>query len=134
VKEFIAGIFREASPYSGAGSTTLSAIDLLKQAEKKLDTEIRGQPRVRIELLTLIGESLMALGDLDAAEPVLDRAAKEAREALDEFDAMAVASHCCGRRCTAFAVAPRRHAPNSTASFPRSAPIRLPSRWTWQSH
>jgi len=90
VKEFIAGIFREASPYSGAGSTTLSAIDLLKQAEKKLDTEIRGQPRVRIELLTLIGESLMALGDLDAAEPVLDRAAKEAREALGEFDAMAV--------------------------------------------
>ena len=37
VKEFIAGIFREASPYSGAGSTTLSAIDLLKQAEKKLE-------------------------------------------------------------------------------------------------
>ena len=90
MKEFIAGIFREASPYSGAGSTTLSAIDLLKQAEKKLDTEIGGQPKVRIELLTLIGESLMALGDLDAAEPVLDRAAKEAREALDEFDAMAV--------------------------------------------
>ena len=90
VKEFIAGIFREASPYSGAGNTTLSAIDLLKQAEKKLDTEISGQPKVRIELLTLIGESLMALGDLDAAEPVLDRAAKEARQALDEFDGMAV--------------------------------------------
>ncbi len=90
VKEFIAGIFREASPYSGAGSTTLSAIDLLKQAEKKLGTEIGGQPKVRIELLTLIGESLMALGDLDAAEPVLDRAAKEAREALDESDGMAV--------------------------------------------
>ena len=51
VKEFIAGIFREASPYSGAGSTTLSAIDLLKQAEKKLNTEIGGQPKVRIELL-----------------------------------------------------------------------------------
>ena len=90
VKEFIAGIFREASPYSGAGSTTLSAIDLLKQAEKKLNTEIGGQPKVRIELLVIIGESLMALGDLDAAEPVLDRAAKEAGQALDEFDAMAV--------------------------------------------
>ena len=32
----------------------------------------------------------MALGDLDAAEPVLDRAAKEAGQALDEFDGMAV--------------------------------------------
>jgi serine/threonine-protein kinase len=90
VKEFIAGIFREASPYSGAGSNALSAIDLLKQAEKKLDTEIGGQPKVRIELLMLIGESLMALGDLDAAEPVLDRAANEARQALEEFDSMAV--------------------------------------------
>ena len=36
VKEFIASIFREASPYSGAGTTTLSAVDLLKQAEQRL--------------------------------------------------------------------------------------------------
>ena len=90
MKEFVARIFREASPYSGAGSTSLSAIDLFKQAEKKLGSGIAGQPKVRIELLALIGESLMALGDLDAAEPVLDRAATEAREALDECDGMAV--------------------------------------------
>ena len=90
VKEFIAGIFREASPYNGAGTTTLSAIDLLKQAEKKLGDDIAEQPVVRIELLTLIGESLMALGDLDAAEPVLNRAQSEARQSLAEFDLMAV--------------------------------------------
>ena len=90
VKEFVAGIFREASPYNGTGTTTLSAIDLLKQAEKKLGANITGQPRVRIELLTIIGESLMALGDLDAAEPVLNRAEAEARKSLDEFDGMAV--------------------------------------------
>jgi serine/threonine protein kinase/TolA-binding protein len=90
VKEFVASIFREASPYSGAGTTTLSAIDLLKQAEKKLGADITEQPKVRIELLALIGESLMALSDLDAAEPVLNRAATEARQALDEFDGMAV--------------------------------------------
>lgn len=84
VKEFIASIFREASPYSGAGTTTLSAVDLLKEAEQRLGRSIAAQPEVRIELSTLIGESLMALGDIDAAEPVLNRAAAEAQEALGE--------------------------------------------------
>lgn len=84
VKEFIASIFREASPYSGAGTTTLSAVDLLKEAEQRLGRSIAAQPEVRIELSTLIGESLMALGDIDAAEPVLNRAAAEARQALGE--------------------------------------------------
>ncbi len=84
VKEFVASIFREASPYSGAGTTTLSAVDLLKEAEQRLGRSIAAQPEVRIELSTLIGESLMALGDIDAAEPVLNRAAAEAQEALGE--------------------------------------------------
>lgn len=84
VKEFIASIFREASPYSGAGTTALSAVDLLKEAEQRLGRSIAAQPEVRIELSTLIGESLMALGDIEAAEPVLDRAAAEARQALGE--------------------------------------------------
>lgn len=90
VKEFVASIFREASPYSGTGTTSLSAVDLLKQAERKLGSGFAEQPRVRIELLALIGESLLALGDLDAAEPMLDRAATEARQTMDERDAMAV--------------------------------------------
>jgi serine/threonine-protein kinase len=84
VKEFIASVFREASPYSGGGTTSLTAVDLLKQAEKKLGSSIAEQPEVRIELSTLIGESLMALGDVDAAEPVLNRAATEAHEVLGE--------------------------------------------------
>ncbi|HEU4778285.1 MAG TPA: tetratricopeptide repeat protein, partial [Steroidobacteraceae bacterium] len=87
---FVASIFREASPYSGTGTTSLSAVDLLKQAEKKLGSGFADQPGVRIELLALIGESLLALGDLDAAEPMLDRAANEARQALDDRDAMAI--------------------------------------------
>ncbi len=48
------------------------------------------QPEVRIELSALIGESLMALGDIDAAEPVLDRAALESRRALGERDGQTV--------------------------------------------
>lgn len=90
VKEFVAGIFREASPYSGTGTTSLTAVDLLKQAEKKLGHGFTDQPKVRIELLALIGESLLALGDLDAAEPILDRAATEAAATLGVRDGMAV--------------------------------------------
>jgi len=82
VKEFIAGVFREASPYSGTGTTTLSAVDLLKQAETRLGASFAEQPAVRVELSTLLGESLMALGDADAAEPILNRAVREAQSSL----------------------------------------------------
>ena len=82
VKAFITRIFSEASPYSGPGTTSLTAVDLLKQAEARLGTSFTSQPEVRIELSTLIGESLMALGDADAAEPVLQRTTDEAVRTL----------------------------------------------------
>jgi tetratricopeptide (TPR) repeat protein len=49
-----------------------------------LGTSITEQPEVQVELSTLIGESLMALGDIAAAEPVLNRASTEARQVLGE--------------------------------------------------
>ena len=45
---------------------------------------------MRIELSTLIGESLMALGDIDAAEPMLNRAAAEAHQNSGRSHEMAV--------------------------------------------
>jgi eukaryotic-like serine/threonine-protein kinase len=82
VKEFVAAIFREASPYDGSGKQQLTAVDLLKQADKKLVSTLAGQPAVRIELSNMIGESLIALGDIEAAEPVVARAVAEAASAL----------------------------------------------------
>ncbi|MEO8061916.1 MAG: serine/threonine-protein kinase [Pseudomonadota bacterium] len=82
VKAFITRIFSEASPYTGPGTTSLTAVDLLKQAEARLGTSFIAQPEVRVELSTLIGESLMALGDADAAEPVLKRTTDEAVRTL----------------------------------------------------
>jgi eukaryotic-like serine/threonine-protein kinase len=82
VKNFVAAIFREASPYDGSGTQALTAVDLLKQADKKLDAALAGQSSARVELSNMIGESLMALGDLAAAEPVIARAVAEAGPAL----------------------------------------------------
>ena len=82
VKDFVAAIFREASPYDGSGTRQLTAVELLKQADKKLDAALAGQSGARIELSNMIGESLIALGDMDAAEPVIARAVAEAGAAL----------------------------------------------------
>jgi tetratricopeptide (TPR) repeat protein len=90
VKEFIANIFREASPYNGGNTGALTAIDLLKQAEARLAPSFTDQPAVRVELATLIAESLAALGDIDAAEPILNRTAAEAQRNLGPTHEMTI--------------------------------------------
>ena len=82
VKDFVAAIFREASPYEGSGTKELTAVELLKQADKKLEGVLAGQIGARIELTNMIGESLLALGDVAAAEPVISRAVAEAEQSL----------------------------------------------------
>jgi len=90
VKEFIAGIFREASPYNGGSAAALTAVDLLKQAEARLAPSFTDQPAVRVELAALIAESLVALGDNDAAEPILERTAVEAQKNLGPTHEMTI--------------------------------------------
>jgi serine/threonine protein kinase len=75
VKEFLASTFRDADPYQGTGRA-LAVTDLLKQARARVDT-LGARPELRVELLTLIGSSLLNLEDFDAAE-------RAAQQALDE--------------------------------------------------
>ena len=75
VKEFLASMFRDADPYQGSGKS-LAVTDLLRQARARVDT-LKARPELRVELLTLIGTSLLNLEDLDAAE-------QAARQALEE--------------------------------------------------
>ncbi len=75
VKEFLASTFRDADPYQGTGQA-LAVTDLLKQARARVDT-LGARPELRVELLTLIGSSLLNLEDFDAAE-------RAAQQALDE--------------------------------------------------
>ncbi|MBS0445325.1 MAG: serine/threonine protein kinase [Proteobacteria bacterium] len=82
VKRFVVGILNDASPYGAGDLGQVTAIDLVKQARQRLADARISDPAVRIELANLIGESLLSLGDLDAAEPVLQGAADDARRHL----------------------------------------------------
>jgi serine/threonine-protein kinase len=75
VKEFLASMFRDADPYQGTGATR-GVADLLRQAHERVGT-LGARPELRVEILSLIGSSLLNLEDLDAAESI-------ARQALDE--------------------------------------------------
>jgi len=81
VKEFIASIFRNADPYTGEGEV-LSAVDLLKQAKQSVDEAFEGRPALRVELLNLIGGSLLNLDDYATGNSVLEQAVQEASEML----------------------------------------------------
>ena len=81
VNEFIASIFRDADPYEGSGKT-LTAADLLKQAKARIDRTLKNRPELRVELLNLVGRSLLNLQDTDAAEGVIVQALEEANRSL----------------------------------------------------
>ncbi|MFI5006430.1 MAG: tetratricopeptide repeat protein [Solirubrobacterales bacterium] len=89
VKAFITSIFRDADPYKGQGKA-LSANDLLKQAKDRIDRVSPARPELRVELLNLVGSSLMDLGDTEAAESALQQAVKEAGKALGPDDPQAI--------------------------------------------
>jgi tetratricopeptide (TPR) repeat protein len=82
VKEFITSIFEDVDPYLRTGDG-LSAVDLLKQAKAKIDGSGALSAELRVELLNVVGSSLMSLEDFDAAEPVLLQAVKTSGESLD---------------------------------------------------
>ena len=80
VKDYLAGIFREASPYGGVGRS-LSAVELLQRAHADLERIGEKRPEFRVELLNLLGTTLLDVGDPDSAERVATEARTEA-EAL----------------------------------------------------
>ena len=73
VKEFIASVFREADPTQGAGKV-LSAVELLRQAERRLHDRSDADPAMQVELLAIIGESLFGLQENADAARVIDQA------------------------------------------------------------
>ncbi len=85
VKAFIASIFASADPYAGGGKAT-TAIDLLKQARARLERSTIDDARSRVELLALIGQSLLMLQDIDDAEAAVLLAVDEGRQRLGPDD------------------------------------------------
>jgi serine/threonine-protein kinase len=81
VKDFIAGIFTDADPYGGQGKT-VSAVELLQKAKGEIDRISGSRPDLRVELLTIVGSSLVSLGDLESAEAVARQAVEEGTRGL----------------------------------------------------
>jgi serine/threonine-protein kinase len=84
VKDFITAMLREASPYHRADTPAVTALDLVHSAEKRLakTSGLRGE--VHAELAAVIVESLITLGDNEAAAVAVDRALPQAQRALGE--------------------------------------------------
>ena len=85
VKEFIAGIFRDADPYGTSGSVP-NAVDLLTRARAKIESDLAGRPELQVELLGIVGWSLHNLQDLDGAEAATRALLAEARRSLPPDD------------------------------------------------
>jgi eukaryotic-like serine/threonine-protein kinase len=86
VKEFISSIFRDADPYSSGKGEVPTVLDLLKQARARIDSSFADRPELRIELLNLVGDSLLNLQENDAAEEVVKQAVEVGRSALGAED------------------------------------------------
>jgi serine/threonine-protein kinase len=81
VKNFIASVFQRADPYRG-GLASTRAVDLLKQASGRIDEIPAHRVATRVELLTLLGDTLLLLQDTAGGEPVVARALDEAMRGL----------------------------------------------------
>jgi eukaryotic-like serine/threonine-protein kinase len=82
VRDLVVTIFRDASPYTGGAGRALSAADWLKQIKARIDHRLDDRPELRIELLNIIGASLVSLQDTAGAEQVLGEAVQQATAQL----------------------------------------------------
>ncbi len=82
VKDFIATIFSEANPYQHGSGRALTGAELLRLAKDRLTAAPPADAATQVELLTLLGSSLLSLEDAASAEPVLAQANDEAGRAL----------------------------------------------------
>ena len=76
VRDFLVALFEDASPY-GPGGHALSAVEWLKQAKNRADRRLTERPALRVELLNIVGNSLLTLQDTAAAEDVLTQVMRD---------------------------------------------------------
>jgi eukaryotic-like serine/threonine-protein kinase len=81
VKEFLIALFRDASPYN-AGGRGLSALDWIKKVKTRVDRRLDSRPALRVEMLNVVGSSLLTLQDTATAYEVLEQAIREGTERL----------------------------------------------------
>ena len=93
VNRFLVGMFQQADPRFALGAS-LTAEQMLERASTQLQSDLRGQPDVRADLLFTLGGVYKQLGRYDLAEPLHTEAAtllrsldtpKQLAEVLDQI-------------------------------------------------
>jgi serine/threonine-protein kinase len=82
VKDFIASLLKDASPYRRAKPGEVTALDMLRRARERLNSELGAQPEVRLELLSILGQGLVDFGANEEARQLIEPALREAGTAL----------------------------------------------------
>jgi eukaryotic-like serine/threonine-protein kinase len=81
--QLMASIFTDADPYGEAGKT-LTAVELLDQAHKRIRASQAATPEQRLELLTLVAFTLNNFQEVERAEAIMSAAIAEAAQVLPE--------------------------------------------------
>ncbi len=71
VVAFLSGMFQQTTPYSSTGKD-VTAVEVLNQAVKRIQTELSEQPDTRTYLSAIMADSLRQLGQVNEAKALLD--------------------------------------------------------------
>jgi len=71
--EFLSGLFQAATPDAERGKT-ITARDVLDLSAARIHRELNSEPEVRAAMLNSVGNSYLALGLYDEAQPLLEEA------------------------------------------------------------
>jgi serine/threonine-protein kinase len=93
VQAFIASLFREANPMMQREGRALSAVDLLLQAERRLDERQDATPELEVEMLAIIGESLFGLQENAESARVVEEALRRQQSIPDADPLMTARLH-----------------------------------------
>lgn len=90
-KDFLVDLFTQASPLENAQGKQLTAVDLLKTAAQRIDSELEDAPESQAELRAAIGASLFDLGERDSGMALMDRGIAQLRSLRIAGPGLAVA-------------------------------------------
>jgi eukaryotic-like serine/threonine-protein kinase len=83
VKDFIGSILDSANPYVG-GKSDVTVRDMLKAGVERVDRELKSEPGVSAELLSLLSSTYLNLGEVDLALTVARKADQLSARAYPE--------------------------------------------------
>ena len=73
VRHFMVGVFQNASP-DESGGKPMTAQELLAKGSQQVETGLRGEPALKADVLTLLGQLYIEISDFDKARDLLGRA------------------------------------------------------------